>query len=282
MHSGREQGRQKIMKRKILALDLDGTLTNSKKEITPRTRCAIRTMQKLGHLVVLASGRPTPGVSVVANALNLKKYGGYMLSYNGSKCTDCKTGEILYQTTMPEDIVPRLFALAKELDIGMMTYQQDGIIAGDKVDEYMQIEAGINGLEIRSYPNPAKQLRTPVNKCLGTAAPERAPEIVQRFSEAFGNRIGVGRSEPFFIELTPMGVDKATSLERFRHLVGCKREDIIACGDGFNDQSMIQYAGLGVAMANAQEVVKEVADYVTKNTNDEDGVAEVIEKFLLA
>lgn len=270
------------MRRKILALDLDGTLTNSQKKITPRTKAAVLAIQKLGHMVVLASGRPTPGVAAVAKALELKRYGGYMLTYNGAKGIECQTGKILYQETMPEDIVPEIFREAEKLGIGMMTYQSQGIIAGAKVDEYMQIEAGINGLEIMSYEDPVAQIQTPVHKCLGTAAPEIASEIEEKFSDVFGSRIGVGRSEPFFIELTPKGVDKATSLERFRHFVGCKREDIIACGDGFNDRNMIQYAGLGVAMANAQTAVKEVADYVTQYTNDEDGVAEVIEKFILA
>ncbi|MDE6850982.1 MAG: Cof-type HAD-IIB family hydrolase [Lachnospiraceae bacterium] len=269
------------MKRKILALDLDGTLTNSRKEITVDTKQAIREIQRQGHLVVLASGRPTPGAQAVADKLKLDQYGGYLLSYNGARMTDCKTGELLYQATMPQDVVPRIFAMAEELGIGMMTYQNDGIIAGSRVDEYMELEAGINGLEIRSYRDPAAQLRHPVNKCLGTAEPAVAAEIEQKYADTFGQQINVGRSEPFFIELTPMEVDKASSLERLRRQIGCDREDIIACGDGFNDKCMIQYAGIGVAMANAQEVVKEAADYVTEKTNDEDGIVEVIEKFIL-
>lgn len=269
------------MRRKILALDLDGTLTNSNKEITEGTRRAIRAMQEQGHLLVLASGRPTPGVKAVADSLELEKYGGYMLSYNGGRIMDCITGEILYQKTMPEEVVPQIFAMAEEMSIGMMTYQQGEIIAGSRVDDYMRLEAGINGLQIHSYVDPAAQIRTAVNKCLGTAPPETAPEMEKQFADRLGDKINVGRSEPFFIELTPMGVDKATSLDQIRQLAGCSREDVVACGDGFNDRCMIQYAGLGVAMANAQTVVKEVADYVTSRTNDEDGVVEVIEKFIL-
>lgn len=270
------------MERKLLALDLDGTLTNSQKEITPRTKQAIRTIQKMGHMIVLASGRPTSGVLPVAEALELKEYGGYILSYNGGMCIDCRNGQILYQRTLPKDVVPDLFAAAEQLDIGMMTYQDGGIVSGAKVDEYMHLEAAINGLEIVPYENPAVRIHTEVCKCLGTAPPQTAPEIAERLAELFGGRIDIGRSEPFFIELLPKGVNKASSLEKFRTLTGFEQKDIIACGDGFNDQSMIQYAGLGVAMANAQEIVKESADYVTKHSNDEDGIAEVIEKFILA
>lgn len=269
------------MNQKILALDLDGTLTNSRKEITPETKQAIRAVQKKGHLVVLASGRPTPGAKAVADCLKLNEYGGYLLSYNGARVMNCMTGELLFQETMPGDVVPQIFAMAEELGIGMMTYQEDEIVAGSKVDGYMELEAGINGLEIHSYPDPAGQLRQAVNKCLGTAAPEIAGEIEKKYADMFGKCINVGRSEPFFIELTPLGVDKASSLERLRNMLGCAREDIIACGDGFNDKCMVQYAGLGVAMANAQTVVKEAADYVTRRSNDENGVVEVIEKFIL-
>ena len=91
----------------------------------------------------------------------------------------------------------------------------------------------------------------------------------------------VFRSEPYFLEVLPKNVDKAYCLERLLKILGIKREEMVCCGDGFNDISMIQYAGLGVAMANAQEKVKDVADYITINSNDEDGIAEVIEKFFL-
>lgn len=268
------------MEKKLLALDLDGTLTNSEKKITPRTREAIRKMQEQGHILALASGRPTPGVLSVAKELEMDQKGGYMLSYNGAKIQDCRTGEVLFQQVMPEDIVPELFAVAREKNIGMMTYQDYGIISGEKVDEYMQLEARINGLTIYPEADPVSKLEIPVNKCLGTAEPEYAEKLEVEFRERFGSRIDVGRSEPFFLELIPKGVDKANSLAHLCEKLGMTKDDLTACGDGFNDCSMIAYAGLGVAMANAQDVVKEQADYVTAS-NDEDGVADVIEKFIL-
>ena len=120
----------------------------------------------------------------------------------------------------------------------------------------------------------------PLNKCLGTAEPEMAAEAEKIYAEKFGDKLCISRSEPFFVEITPKGIDKAASLERFCKMTGNKRKDMIACGDGFNDLSMIKYAGLGVAMENAQPVVKDAADYVTAS-NDEDGVAKVIHKFIL-
>ena len=103
--------------------------------------------------------------------------------------------------------------------------------------------------------------------------------ILPKMQKEFGDVLNIFRSEPYFMELTPPGVDKAKSLERLLKLTGVEREELIACGDGFNDVSMIQYAGLGVAMANAQDAVKAVADEVTLS-NDEDGVALIVEKYM--
>lgn len=268
------------MKKKILVLDLDGTLTNSEKKITVHTKNVLMEMQKAGHIVVLASGRPTSGVTPVAEELDLAKYGGYILSYNGGNITRCSDGEVLYRQTLPDDIVPELFAMADELGIGMMTYNSRGIVANSHSDEFMELESFITHLEITHYDMPAENIGTSVNKCLGTAPVEIAPEIEKKFAAKFGERISVSRSEAFFIELVPKGIDKAASLERLCQTLGMTKDDMIACGDGFNDISMIKYAGVGVAMANAQEPVKQAADYITLS-NDEDGVAHVIEKFIL-
>lgn len=266
--------------RKILVLDLDGTLTNNEKKITKRTKDAIMKIQEDGHIVVLATGRPTPGVRPIAKELCLDKYHGYMLSYNGGKITDCVTNEVVYQQVLPDDILSEIFELADELDIGMVTYRSDGIIANMNQNEYMDLEARINNLEVFHFENPVAEINSPVNKCLGTVEPERARQVELSFADRFGERINVGRSEPFFIELTPKGIDKAASLAKLCEILGCTKDSMIACGDGFNDKSMIEFAGLGVAMANAQETVKAVADYVTLS-NEEDGVAHVIEKFIL-
>lgn len=92
------------MSKKVLALDLDGTLTNSKKEITPRTKKALTEIMKRGHTVVLASGRPAPGVLRVAESIDLQKYDGYVLSYNGGQVIKCSTGEVLHAQYLPEKL----------------------------------------------------------------------------------------------------------------------------------------------------------------------------------
>lgn len=270
------------MQKKMLALDLDGTLVNSEKKITPRTKEALMEIQRLGHRVALVTGRAMPGVLPLVEELQLEKYDGYILLYNGGRIVRCSTGDILFEQVLPDEIVPEIFALAAELGIGMLTYnkRESGIIANRHNDQYMEKVSFIAHLDIVHYENPVEQLDGPVNKCLGTAPVEAAPQIEKIFAGRFGSRISVSRSEPYYIELTPLGVDKGGSLAKLCAILGVAREDVLACGDGFNDVSMIKYAGMGIAMANAQEPVRAAADYVTLS-NEEDGVAHVIEKFIL-
>ena len=118
-----------------------------------------------------------------------------------------------------------------------------------------------------------------INKCLMTAEAGKAEKLEKQLQEKYGGVASIYRSEPFFLEIMPKDVDKASSLDRMLTGMGISREDVICCGDGFNDISMIKYAGVGVAMENAQPAVREAADYVTAS-NDNDGLVEVIDKFI--
>ncbi|MCQ2538893.1 MAG: Cof-type HAD-IIB family hydrolase [Acetatifactor sp.] len=267
------------METKALVLDIDGTLTNSKKEITPATKEAILETMKKGQKVVLASGRPTPGMRRYEKELELATYGGYLLSFNGARIVECKSGEVIYQRLLPLTLLPGLYHFAKENGCGLITYLGNDVISAFEPDEYVKIEARINGLPIRVEEKFLEFVDFDINKCLMTAPPEVAPELEKKLQEKYGDVASIYRSEPFFIEIMPQNVDKAASLDKMLTTIGVKRENTVCCGDGFNDISMIRYAGVGVAMGNAQAPVKEVADYITA-TNDEDGLVQVIEKFM--
>lgn len=268
------------MTEKILVLDIDGTLTNSKKEITPATKAAIREMLEQGHKVILASGRPTPGMRRFEKELELEKYGGYLLSFNGGKIVECRTGEIIYQRILSNSILPSLYRFAKENQCGLITYLGDEVLSAFQPDEYVQLETRINGMPTRIVDHFVEFVDFDINKCLLTAPVEKAPQLEARLREMYAGVASVYRSEAFFIEVMPENVDKATSLEQMLESLGVARENVICCGDGFNDISMIKFAGLGVAMENAKPEVKQAADYITAS-NDKDGVAEVIRKFVL-
>lgn len=265
---------------KILVLDIDGTVTNSEKEITPKTLEAIIHIQKRGHKVVLASGRPTPGIRQVAKQLKLEENEGYILSYNGAKVIDCKSEEIIYQKVLPKNMIPILYKEAIDHNLGIISYDNDVVIAGTKIDQYIEKEAAINQMPIKKVDNFTEYITYDVNKCLMTGEPTYLAGVEKELNEKYGDRLSIYRSEPYFLEIMPQNIDKAHSLEKLLEYLKLKQGNMIAVGDGYNDLSMIEYAGLGVAMENAQEVVKKSADYITRS-NDEDGVAHVIKKYML-
>ncbi len=268
------------MKERVLVLDIDGTLTNSKKEITSATKQAIQDILKKGHKVILASGRPTPGMRRYEKELELESFGGYLLSFNGAKVVECRTGEIVYQRLLSLSMIPSLYGYARNNGCGLITYLGDTVISAFPPDEYVELEARINGLPISTVDNFKDFVDFEINKCLLTAPPDKAAVFEQELREKYKEVASVYRSEPFFIEIMPKNVDKATSLDRMLEVIGMSKEAVVCCGDGFNDISMIKYAGVGVAMGNAQPAVKEAADYITA-TNDEDGLVEVINRFIL-
>lgn len=266
------------MKKKLLVLDVDGTLMNSRKEITPATKEAIIGLMKRGHMCMLASGRPLPGMKGVADELEFERYGGYLLSYNGAKIVKYDTGETIYEQNVPREYLKEVYEFATANDCGLISYQDGEIISGNGVDEYMEREAGITGMIIREVDDFPGFFSGDVVKCLLSAKPDRTEGLEQKLKKQMGERANVFRSEPFYVEVMPLGVDKATSIAHMLSKIGLTREDCVACGDGFNDISMIQYAGIGVAMGNANQAVKDAADIIT-GTNDEDGLIPIIDQY---
>lgn len=268
------------MKYKLLVLDLDGTLTNSKKEITRHTKETLIKAQEAGLKVVLASGRPTYGVAPLANELELQKYEGYILAYNGGEIIDWKTRELMYEKQLDSDLLPYLYRCAKENDFAIVTYENEYVLTEKPDDEYVLKEALLNVMKIKKVDNFLEAVKHPITKCLIVGEPSRLALLEKEMYEKLKDRMGVFRSEPYFLELVPKGIDKAQSLSVLLEEIGMTKNEMIAIGDGFNDLSMIQYAGLGIAMENAQNVVKQAADFITLS-NEEDGVAYAVEKFYL-
>ena len=266
---------------KMIVLDLDGTLTNRDKVITAKTKQSLMEAQKRGKKVVLASGRPTYGVVPLAKELELEKYGGCILSFNGGIIMDCQTEQVLFQKKLPVEANRTIIELAMEERVNSILTYQDGLIVTNNGEcPYVKIEQRINHLDVLQVENMEEYVDFAVPKFLMCDDGDYLALVEGRVKAALGRDFSVYRSEPFFLEILPKGIDKAQSLEQLLKKMGMKREEMIACGDGYNDISMIQYAGLGVAMENAVLPVRKAADYVTLSNND-DGVAHVVEKFLL-
>jgi len=269
------------MNYKILVLDIDGTLTNSKKEITPATKEALYALQEAGYSLAIASGRPTAGIEPIARECKLDQYGGYILSFNGARIVRFSTGEIVYNNTLPQQFIPQIYEFAKERGVGMVTYDpKDNLITGTKTDKYMELEARINRRDIHQVQDFMGAIKFPVNKCLISGEPEVLAPLTEELQKRYYGVLNIYRSEPFFLEIMPPLVDKAHALERLLPSLGISRDECVCCGDGYNDITMLQYAGLGVAMANAQTEVREAADIITLS-NDEDGLVPVICTYFL-
>lgn len=269
------------MEQKLLVLDIDGTLTNSKKEITPKTMDALNELRDAGHMIVLASGRPTAGIKQVADALALEKTGGYVLAFNGARIIDWKTGEVVFQQTLDHEYLPELVAAAKEHNLTIMTYKDEYAIAGTEPNEYAEFEARINRMILEQHDDFLSYVDFDINKCLMSGDPKDVKICEDQVVASLGEKLSIFKSEDFFLEIMAKNIDKAASLDRLVSSLGMTKEQVVCCGDGYNDISMIQYAGVGVAMANAKAEVKEAADVITGSC-DEDGLVPIIQKYFLA
>lgn len=276
-----------MAKYSIIALDLDGTLTCSDKKISAYTRDVLIKAQENGTKVVLASGRPLNGMAFLADELLMEKYLGTVLAFNGGEIVDWQTKKVLNQVTLPDDAVPELYSFAKEKGFVMMTYCGKQIFTEAEDNQYVRQSAFRNRMEVRVVENflDATKEWGELPKCMVVGDPEKLAVFEQELhAYAKGHTcfdtIDFFRSEPYYLEVVPQGIDKGKCLQIVLDHYGLDRSSLIACGDAFNDLEMIKFAGLGVAMGNAQECVKQAADYIT-DSNDADGVAKVVEKFML-
>ena len=265
---------------KLLALDLDGTLTNSKKEITSVNKEYIRKAQKKGVQIVLASGRPVIGIKGVADALNLWETGGFILAYNGGQIIDCQSKKDMVKKTIPIEYVHDICEVIHKFNVYPLTYDEAGVICENDSNNYVQKEAYNNSIKVRKVRSLENEITEPVVKFMVVGEPDELNFAYEYLKEKFDGILNVFFSEPYFMEITPLGIEKASALDNLTSLLGLTCENLMACGDGLNDIPMLQFAGLSVAMENAYEETKKYADYISKS-NEDDGVAFAIKKFIL-
>lgn len=270
------------MKYKLLVLDVDGTLLNDEREISKRTLAALLKVQQMGVRIVLASGRPTYGLMPLAKTLELGNYGGFVLSYNGCQIIKAQNGEILFERRINPEMLPYLEKKARKNGFAIFTYHDDTLITDSPDNEYIKNEALLNNLKIIKEDEFSTAIDFAPCKCMLVSDKEEALiELEQHWEKRLAGTLDAFRSEPYFLEVVPCGVNKANTLGALLEHLGVTREEVIAVGDGVCDVTMLQLAGMGVAMGHSQDSVKVCADYVTAS-NEEDGVALAVEKLILA
>lgn len=276
------KGKEVSMDCRLIALDLDGTLNNSKGRITPKTKQALIQAQEKGAKIVLASGRPLPGLYQNARELEFDRFDGYLLCFNGARICTWKEKQIIYDQTMSPGMAQLVYDYNRRNDYNMviMSYEGEDVLAEDANAYRVQEEAALNHMNVRVVPSVRNTLRHPVNKLLFAAAPDYLADIEMEFKRPFVGQLSIYRSAPFYLEVMATGIDKARSMERLAKHMRIDRNQIIAFGDGYNDLTMIEYAGVGIAMGNAVDELKKKADGITAS-NDEDGIALALEEYFL-
>ena len=262
---------------KLIVMDMDGTLTNSKKEISEETRTALIEAQKLGASIVLASGRPTPGLYREAKILEMDRFKGYLLSYNGAHVCDYPNQQVIYNKTIDKKYILPIINNAKALNLGIMVNKGEYVVVDDSHTYQLEYEAHATNMKTMVVDDLRTFVDFEPNKFLISAPPEYLKMQFADFNLPFGDRLSIYTSAPFYIEVVSNGIDKGKALAGIAERLGIQREEIIAFGDEMNDLTMLQYAGHGVAMGNAVKPIKLIANEITAS-NDEDGIAKSLYK----
>ena len=265
----------------LLVLDVDGTLHNSHREISDATKNALIEAQKRGKTIAIASGRSIAGIRQTASAISLEEYGGYVIAYNGTTVINCKTGECIYNQTLPADLIAPVYEEAAKLQVAIMAYRDSAkeIIVAGGVTDYVAADAAASCVTIRETDQFVKELSFSINKIFVSGEPDKMKEVERILQRKFGSVLNVFRSDPYYVELLPKYTDKGVAVDKLVKYMDITKERVMCVGDSNNDLPMLRYAGMGVAMGNASDRIKEQADYVT-DSNDDDGIVKVIEKFM--
>lgn len=270
------------MKYKLLVLDVDGTLLNDAKEISKRTLATLRKVQQMGVRIMLASGRPTYGLLPLAKQLELGTYEGFILSYNGGQIISAKTGEVIFEKRISPEMLPYLEKKANKNGFAILTYDENRVVANDTDNEHVRQEAEINGMVTDRQEEFSIAVDfAPCKVMLVSDNEEALVGLEEHWRRRLAGVLDVFRSEPYFLEVVGCSVDKANSLAALMTRLDIQTDEVMALGDGVCDVTMLQMAGLGVAMGNAPDSVKRCADFITLS-NNEDGVAVAVEKAILA
>ena len=270
------------MKYKLLVLDVDGTLLNEAKEISKRTLAALLKVQHMGVRIVLASGRPTYGLLSIAKTLELGNFGGFIVSYNGCQIINAQDGKILFERRINPEMLPYLEKKAQKNGFDLVTYQDNTLITNAPENDFIRKEAKLNDMIIIDEEEFSTSIDFAPCKCVLVSDDEEALiDLENHWKKRLDGTLDAFRSESYFLEVVPPGVDKANTLGVLMEQLGVAREEVIAIGDGVCDVTMLQLAGLVIAMGHSQDSVKVCADYVTAS-NEEDGVAQAVEKMILA
>ncbi|MDF2911096.1 MAG: Cof-type family hydrolase [Sporolactobacillus laevolacticus] len=266
---------------KLIAIDLDGTLLNDEKQISDQTQDVLKKAKKQGVKVVLCSGRPLLGIKSYLDLLGLTENGDFAITYNGGLVQKTDTGEVISEKVLNRDQVLSIYELSQNLGVPMNFIDLKQVYCPpyptDKPSLYSNIMKALPfvDIDIDQIPDSFK-----ANKAIFCTDQPTLDPAIERIPNTYFENYTIMKSRPSLLEVLNKEVDKGKGLQALGSYLGIAPEEMMTLGDEENDLAMIEYAGLGVAMGNAIEPLKKVAQFVTR-TNTEDGVAFAVEKFVL-
>lgn len=267
------------MKYKLIAFDIDDTLLNREKKVTPRTKAALMNAQENGLKLCVASGRLPYGVRPYAEELDVLSHGGYYLGFNGGAVLNSKN-ELIGSTYLDSKYIEPVYDILRPTNVTTMVHKGDVIYADRKQNAYTHIESDVIGLPLNLVDDIARFVDWDIHKMLISGEPDELKSLETKLKDSFGGEVDIYLSAPWFLEVMPKGINKGLGLELVCRDMGITMDEVIAFGDSFNDIPMIQMAGMGVAMGNAEDELKANADFITDDC-DNDGIAAALEKILV-
>lgn len=262
---------------KLVALDLDDTLLNSKLAVSPRACEAIRKAVAQGVTVTIATGRMYRSALPYAKQLGLDVP---IITYNGALIKSCLSGEVLLDQPIDKQLAQTVLALCKERGWYIQNYVQDELYV-EKINQYSELYSRLSGVPATAVGDRLYAGEDSSSKMLIMSTEEGIIEIYDTCKALFGNKLSIAISKPTYLEITDPLANKGRALAFLADKLGIKKDETMAIGDSGNDIDMLKYAGWGVAMGNASAAIKALARLETLS-NDADGVAEAIERYVLA
>lgn len=270
------------MNTKIFFADLDGTLLNKQKQITPLTYQALKEWTDKGHKLVLCSGRALNSIIHVRETLGLGEFSNmYLIGYNGGEIYDCTSQTLLNREALTFEAAQKCFEIAKKYHIHIQTFSDTHIITAQDDDEIKYYKKAVHTPVIFTEDFMPYLDKEPC-KCLAISLHDK--ELMKTFSKAIeeelGNEVTVMTSTPHFIEMFPITSGKGFSVKWLCDYLHIPIENSLAAGDEMNDVSMLEAVGVGIAMENARDFVKEIADVVTETDHNNDGLVPVLKQYI--
>lgn len=267
---------------KLIAFDLDDTLLTDERKISPRTLKAIQTACEKGIYVVLCSGRAENGVLPYVRALNIagSQFGRYIIAFNGASIYDLHLRKQIYTNTVDTEILKYVYHEAKSRGIASVVYEPSVIYSWLDSD-WARMDAELCNLKFVIKEDFENFLEGGFPKMLVPSEPEKVSQLKDYLCEKIGDKADIFISKPFFLEVMSKGVGKGPSILRLAKQLGLKPEQTMAFGDSMNDESMLRSCEHSVAMSNGLDYIKEISKYNTRFDNNNDGIADFLESFVL-